>query len=560
MANLTAVNQTLSSQNEILLETQEGIARTNSLLVESLDRQAKAASFAKLQRLEDKSEGGRFKQVAGGLTAAGGAIKSGVERGAGGLQGMLGKMGAFLTPAALMALPRILGSVLLRRGIPALAVGVFSDEIAEFLLGPDAKKDMKEQVSKAIKFGAAGSLLGKRFALIGAAAGFLIDDEVAAQLKTTAVSFGKLFDTDIKSLDDLKEKVLEPMGKFLRGGLTRGLEGINDLLNGDIKKFFGAVDGPAGQPGENKVFATLGLLTGLGLLISPKGTLGVAILAAKAVWGTAKFLSSITGLTALGNSILGAGAAAPGAAARGAQGFASRVAGGIGRTGLFASAGRAIAFMGPAGLVIAGAAGLTYLGMVAGEAFQTTDMYRDLLADQKKREEESKATNEAIKQRIDAGMDPLEAEREVRALQLARNAANATRLSKGANTVRDSELPTEIDKQEKFLATIPEDSDLYRRKLDELNALKSRARILAANKAAVPTSVPSKTGPALLEQSRQPAPDFVMYNNSVDQSNNSVTSTQSSAMVMPIASSDDPTLRSQTFGTNADLAKSLMGY
>ena len=46
--------------------------------------------------------------------------------------------------------------------------------------------------------------------------------------------------------------------------------------------------------------------------------------------------------------------------------------------GLFASAGRAIAFMGPAGLVIAGAAGLTYLGMVAGDAFKTTDMYKDL--------------------------------------------------------------------------------------------------------------------------------------------------------------------------------------
>ena len=544
MANLTAVNQTLSSQNEILLETQKGIARTNSLLVQSLDRQAKAASFAKLQRLEDKNEGGRFKRVAGGLTAAGGAIKSGVERGVGGLQGMLAKMGGFLTPAALMALPSILGGALLRRGIPALAVGVFSDEIADFLLGDDAKQEMKDQVSKAIKFGAAGSLLGKRFALIGAAAGFLIDDEVAKELKETAVSFGKLFDTDIKSLDDLKEKVLEPMGKFIRGGLTSGLQGINDLLNGDIKKFFGLGE----EGGQSKFGATLGLLVGLGALFAgpgaiAKGGLKATIIAAKAAWGLGgavlKGLGGLIGLSAdisRAGNMAAAGGAGGGAARGGAFGR------GAGRTGLFASAGRAIAFMGPAGLVIAGAAGLTYLGMVAGEAFKTTDMYRDLLTDQKKREEESKAFNEAIKQRIDAGMDPLEAEREARALQLARNAANATSLSEGANTVRDSELAAKIKSKEAILSKIPKDTDLYRRKLDELNALKSQAGIAAANKAAVPTSVPSKTGPTLLEQSRQPAPDFVMSNLSVDQSDNSVTSSSSSAMVMPMAQSHDPTL------------------
>ena len=527
MANLTAVNQTLSSQNEILLETQKGIARTNSLLVQSLDRQAKAASFAKLQRLEDKNEGGRFKRVAGGLTAAGGAIKSGVERGVGGLQGMLAKMGGFLTPAALMALPSILGGALLRRGIPALAVGVFSDEIADFLLGDDAKQEMKDQVSKAIKFGAAGSLLGKRFALIGAAAGFLIDDEVAKELKETAVSFGKLFDTDIKSLDDLKEKVLEPMGKFIRGGLTSGLQGINDLLNGDIKKFFGLGE----EGGQSKFGATLGLLVGLGALFAgpgaiAKGGLKATIIAAKAAWGLGgavlKGLGGLIGLSAdisRAGNMAAAGGAGGGAARGGAFGR------GAGRTGLFASAGRAIAFMGPAGLVIAGAAGLTYF-----------------LTDQKKREEESKAFNEAIKQRIDAGMDPLEAEREARALQLARNAANATSLSEGANTVRDSELAAKIKSKEAILSKIPKDTDLYRRKLDELNALKSQAGIAAANKAAVPTSVPSKTGPTLLEQSRQPAPDFVMSNLSVDQSDNSVTSSSSSAMVMPMAQSHDPTL------------------
>ena len=454
MASLADINQTLLGQNEILIDTRGRVERTNNILKKSLESQFRLLNMNKLKEGETKLEANN--KSSGMLSKIGSSIKGAKD----GTSRIFRNIGEMLTPAALAALPAILGRTLLTKGIPALAVGVFADEIASFLVGPETEKELRDQVAKAIQGGAIGSLFGKKFAVIGAAAGFIIDDEMKKKIVELAKSIGTLIGADVTTFEDIKG-LMVTIGTFLRENLKKGLDGINHLLNGEIKEFFGIGEG------ENKVLSTLGLLTGLGLLISPKGTVGAAILAAKGIWGAGKLLASITGLTALGNSILGAGAAAGATAPRGGP------RGGIGRMGLFASAGRAIAFMGPAGLVIAGAAGLTYLGMVAGEAFKTTDMYKDLLTDQEKREKKSKAFNEAIKQRIDAGMDPLEAEREARALQLARSAANATSLT-GANAVRDDELLSKINQQEKILSKIPKDSDLYRRQLEKLNDLKSR--------------------------------------------------------------------------------------
>ena len=400
MANLKAVNETLLSQNEILIDTQKSVLATNNLLSKTLESQLKAASMARLKDLEKDREGGRFKAVAGGLGAAGGAIKSGAEKGLGSIQGMLGKIGSFLTPAALMALPGILGGVLLKRGIPALAVGLFADEIADFLLGPEADKAMRDQVSQAIQFGAAGSLLGKRFALIGAAAGFLIDEEVAAQLTEVGKSFGNLLGADIANLDDLKGVMLS-IGTFLRETLKGGLDGINDLLNGRIAEFFGIGEG------ENKVFKTLGLIAGLGLVLAPgatlgamgflgKKTLGLGIKALTLLWG--KVPAVLRGLGLLGTAITAsAGVGTAGAAGAGAA--ASR--GGM----LLKIAGGVLRFAGPLGAIIT----IASIGYAVGEWFKTTEMYKDLAEAQSKREDESVAFNEIVNAQLEAGASEQEA-------------------------------------------------------------------------------------------------------------------------------------------------------
>lgn len=425
MASLSDINQTLLGQNEILIDTRSRVERTNDILKKSLESQFRLLNMNKLKEGETKLEANN--KSSGMLTKIGSSIKGAKD----GTSRIFRNIGEMLTPAALAALPAILGRTLLTKGIPALAVGVFADEIASFLVGPETEKELRDQVAKAIQGGAIGSLFGKKFAVIGAAAGFIIDDEMKKKIVELAKSIGTLIGADVTSFEDIKG-LMVTIGTFLRENLKKGLDGINNLLNGDIKKFFGMGEGPGGQ-GENQVLSTLGLLTSLGLLISPRGTIGAAILTAKALWGGAKLLSSITGLTALGNSLVGAAPPAAGAARGARSGPFGRAAG---RMGLFASAGRAIAFMGPAGLVIAGAAGLTYLGMVAGDAFKTTDMYKDLLEKQKKREEESKAFKEAVQQRIDAGMSPEKAEAEVQALGIARSDGGFGQRS-GKETIRE---------------------------------------------------------------------------------------------------------------------------
>lgn len=378
--SLKQVNATLLAQTEVLRDTQKSIFATNNLLTKSLQNQLKTASMAKLENLEKEREGGRFKAVAGGIGAIGSKIGGAAQSGASSLQGMLGKIGSFLTPAALAALPGILAGTLLKRGIPALAVGLFADEIAEFLLGPDAEQEMKDQVARTIQGGAIGSLLGKRFALIGAAAGFLIDDEVAAQLKELGVSFASLFSADIKNLDDLKD-VMTSIGNFLRDNLKVGLEGIDNLLNLEIGKFFGIGDG------ESQVASTLGLIAALGLVFAPGKTLRLALaLPGILMWTGGKVVKAIRLLAGLGTAVNAAGIASAGASA---TGLAAR---GLGFTGVL---GRMFAFT-PAGAItlVAGA------GFAFTEWFKTTELGKELM---RMGEEASQKLNEDVE-----GMGPRE--------------------------------------------------------------------------------------------------------------------------------------------------------
>lgn len=369
--SLKQVNATLLAQTDVLKDTQKSVLATQGLLAKSLDAQFKAASMAKLKDLEAQREGGRFTKVAGGLGAAGGAIRSGAEKGLGSISGMLSKIGSFLTPAALAALPGILGGILLKRGIPALAVGIFADEIAGFLLGPEASGELRDQVARAIQGGAIGSLLGKKFAIIGAAAGFLIDDEVAKQMLEVGKSFGSLIGADIKNLDDLKGMMLS-IGNFLRDNLKAGLEGINLLLNGQIAEFFGIGEG------ENKLFSTLGLIAGLGLVLAPgatlgamgflgKKTLGLGLKALTVLWSGVPAVLRSLGL--LGTAITASGATG---AATSLTSTATK-----GAT-MFSVAGRGLGamLMGPAGAII----GLGVLTAAGISAFAETEMGKRMIA------------------------------------------------------------------------------------------------------------------------------------------------------------------------------------
>ena len=370
--SLKQVNATLLAQTEVLRDTQTSILSTNNLLTKSLQGQLQAAQLAKLKKAEADREGGRFRQVAGGIAAGGRAAAGAVQSGIGNLQGLFNKMGAFLTPAALAALPSILAGTLIRRGIPALAVGVFADEISNFLLGDEVSQEMRNQVTQAIQGGALGSLLGKKFALIGAAAGFLIDEDVQAQLLELAKGFGALIGNDIDSLEDLKA-VMMSIGEFIRTNLKSGLQGINELLRGDIAGFLGI-----GEGNESNLISTLGLLGALGLVFAPGSTLRLALAAPNLLlWTGGKVLGALKAIGGLGMAITAASTAS---AATTAAGAAASTVAGAGKGGaLMKIAGGALTIPGIGPIIAIGA-----VTAAAAVAFTQTQLYADL----KKKSEE----------------------------------------------------------------------------------------------------------------------------------------------------------------------------
>lgn len=405
--SLREVNQTLLQQNTILTDVVSRVSNTNDILRKSLDAEAKRLSMEKLKGLEASREAGRggpgvFGRMGQTLAGAGSSA-------AGGLRGLLGNIGSFLTPAALAALPGILAATLLKRGIPALAVGVFADEIADFLLGPNAEKELKDQVARAIQGGAIGSLLGKKFALIGAAAGFLIDDEVAAQMKELGISFAQLFRLDVENMEDLKG-VMVSIGNFLRNTLKSGLQGINHLLNGELKAFLFGENGEGGH-----LLATLGTLAGLGFIFSPratfsimggllKGTLSTVIRGIGILWKGVPAVLAALGF--LGTNIM---TSKPGGPRTGVPltSTTSRASRGVGALRFVRGVGLVgAAFLGgPVGTIITVAA----IAGIAGEAFMQTEMYAQLAKEQKEREEASPAFQNVLQAQLDAGATEEEA-------------------------------------------------------------------------------------------------------------------------------------------------------
>jgi hypothetical protein len=352
--SLRQVNATLLSQNELLVDARSRIETTNDILRQSLEEQSQALSLQRLREQEELRERGKPPaQKPGGAIL--GSLGRGVSGAGRGIDGMFRTIAGLLTPAALAALPAILGRTLLTRGVPALAITAFADEISDFLLGPTATQDLRDQVAKALTFGAAGSIFGKKFALIGATAGFLINDEVQTQLLELGKSISAMLGEDVSSIQDLKDLAMN-IGNWIRENLVEGLQGLNMILDGN---FMGLYD-------EGKItetFTTLGILGAV--LFGPGRTLRAAMaLPGIALWTGGKVFTAIKAIAGLGTSITAATATTAATSAAGAAGAASRP---------ILSVARGLMF-GPAGAIISVAA----LGAAVSSAFMQTDLYRSL--------------------------------------------------------------------------------------------------------------------------------------------------------------------------------------
>ena len=277
MTTLAEVNATLGVTNIALSSVASEQKETNKGITKFVEFMKDKDTLERREEIEDKRErkASVISSIGSGASAAGGAIASAGKKGFGLTKDLFGKMSGIL-PIGLAGafLTSLVGSKLFRGGIAGLGL-MFGDQIADFLTGPDAKKEVKDTVAGAVKGGALGFLLGPRFGLIGAALGALLSnkeiDEQAGRLMT--------------NLKDLQIK-FPALGKLFTGltsGIAGGLESINKLLEGtsenkiaDIAKSIALIGGVAALLMPGKILGLLAMATRL-LVASPAGLALLAI-------------------------------------------------------------------------------------------------------------------------------------------------------------------------------------------------------------------------------------------------------------------------------------------
>ena len=277
MTTLAEVNATLGVTNIALSGVAKEQKETNKGISKFVEFMQDKDTRDRREDIEDKRErkASVISSVGSGAAAAGGAIASAGKKGFGLTKDLFGKLGGIL-PIGLAGafLTSLVGSKIFRGGIAGLGL-LFGDQIAEFLAGPGAKKEVKDTIAGVVKGGALGFLLGPRFGLIGAALGGLLSnkeiDEQAGRLLT--------------NLKDLQVK-FPALGKFFSGitsAVAGGLESINNLLDGtsenkvaDIAKSIALIGGVATLLMPGKIIGLLAIATKV-LMRTPAGLALLAI-------------------------------------------------------------------------------------------------------------------------------------------------------------------------------------------------------------------------------------------------------------------------------------------
>lgn len=281
MITLAEINATLGTTNIALSSVAKEQKETNKGISSFIEFVKSKDTRDRREDLEESREkkASVLSRVGGAASAAGGfalgAGKKGLDLGKGlfgGIGGALGKIlpigiaGAFLTS--------LLGSKLLRGGIAGLGL-MFGDQIAEFLTGPNAKKEVKDMVSGAIKGGSLGFLLGPKFGLIGAALGALLtNDKVDQEAGRLLLNLEKL-GISFPKLSGLFEGISNAVGSGLES-INKLIEGTSEDKAGDIGKAMLLVGGVATllMPGK---MAGLVLALSKRLLMTPAGLAIMAI-------------------------------------------------------------------------------------------------------------------------------------------------------------------------------------------------------------------------------------------------------------------------------------------
>lgn len=292
MATLAEINDTLVAQNVILGETNESVKSSSS----NIDKLVKQMAGDRMDALETEAEGRRAVKQQTDISSAKMASDT---KGGFSLPSLpsLG-IGKLFGAGSLLGLGATLGKTLLTRGIPALLLNTFADEIANYVESATGKKELGDAAFRAVQGVSIGMIFGKRFALIGGVINTILTKEnreelakLGDNLKTTLSEYG----IDLPSFSEMVKGVTSTVGAALKS--------INSLFGGGGGNFdFGAVA------------ATLG---GLALLLAPGSTFKLLLA------GLGGLGSGIKGLLGLGFG----GKGAAGGLLKGAAGLALTPAG-----------------------------------------------------------------------------------------------------------------------------------------------------------------------------------------------------------------------------------------
>ena len=144
MTTLAEVNATLGVTNIALSGVAKEQKETNKGISKFVEFMQDKDTRDRREDIEDKRErkASVISSVGSGAAAAGGAIASASKKGFGLTKDLFGKLGGIL-PIGLAGafLTSLVGSKIFRGGIAGLGL-LFGDQIAEFLAGPDAKKEV----------------------------------------------------------------------------------------------------------------------------------------------------------------------------------------------------------------------------------------------------------------------------------------------------------------------------------------------------------------------------------------------------------------------------------
>jgi len=287
-ATLADVNATLGVTNIALSSVVTEQKETNKGITAFVDFIKDKDADDSRRELEDKRESKPIlKSISAGAATVGGGLVSAGKSTFGFGKGLLSKLAI---PAGFVGgfLTSLLSSKLLRAGLAGLGV-YFGDEIADYLLGDDAKDEVKKAFGNVIKGASIGGFLfGKKGFLIGGALTALlqnkkVDDELG-RLTTNINEFAKKI-----GFKDGLLGVIQGIGN----AVGTGLQGLNDLADGKVD--------------FKSVSSTLGLLGGAAFLVSPRGSAKLAVAAGLALARSpaGRILMALAGLAYAGSNIFG---------------------------------------------------------------------------------------------------------------------------------------------------------------------------------------------------------------------------------------------------------------